>query len=46
MTAAEVLYQTVSIVDRMATNRIIYRNTAGRYKSRTTSRLARTTASC
>ena len=45
LTAAKAaLSQTVSIVDKMATKRIIHRNTAGRYKSRLASRLARATA--
>ena len=35
---------TVSIVDKMATKGIIHRNTAGRYKSRLTSRLAKASA--
>ena len=36
--------QTVSIVDKMATKGIIHRNTAGRYKSRLTTRLAKLSA--
>ena len=36
--------KTVSIVDKMATKGIIHRNTAGRYKSRLTSRLAKASA--
>ena len=35
------LNTTVSIVDKMATKGIIHRNTAGRYKSRLTARLAK-----
>jgi small subunit ribosomal protein S20 len=41
--AKAALGQTVSIVDKMATKGIIHRNTAGRYKSRLTARLAKTT---
>jgi small subunit ribosomal protein S20 len=37
------LGQTVSIVDKMATKGIIHRNTAGRYKSRLSARLTKTT---
>jgi small subunit ribosomal protein S20 len=45
LTAAKAaLSQTVSIVDKMATKGIIHRNTAGRYKSRLSSRLAKATA--
>jgi small subunit ribosomal protein S20 len=45
LTAAKAaLSQTVSIVDKMATKGIIHRNTAGRYKSRISSRLAKATA--
>jgi small subunit ribosomal protein S20 len=45
LTAAKAaLSQTVSIVDKMATKGIIHRNTAGRYKSRLASRLAKATA--
>lgn len=39
--ARTALSQTVSIVDRMATKRIIHRNTASRYKSRIAARLAK-----
>jgi small subunit ribosomal protein S20 len=39
--AKAALKQTVSIVDKMATKGIIHRNTAGRYKSRLTLRLAK-----
>jgi small subunit ribosomal protein S20 len=42
--AKQALSATVSIVDKMATKGIIHRNTAGRYKSRLASRLAKTTA--
>ena len=42
--AKSALNKTVSIVDKMATKGIIHRNTAGRYKSRLSSRLAKTTA--
>jgi ribosomal protein S20 len=35
----------VSIIDKMATNGIIHRNTAGRYKSRLSSRLSKAAAS-
>ena len=42
--AKTALSKTVSIVDKMATKGIIHRNTAGRYKSRLTARLTRTTA--
>ena len=39
--ARKALSATVSIVDKMATKGIIHRNTAGRYKSRITARLAK-----
>ena len=39
--AKAALSATVSIVDKMATNGIIHRNTAGRYKSRLASHLER-----
>ena len=39
--ARKALSATVSIVDKMATKGIIHRNTAGRYKSRLTARLAK-----
>ena len=42
--AKAALNQTVSLVDKMATKGIIHRNTAGRYKSRLTSRLTKATA--
>ena len=38
------LNKTVSIVDKMATKGIIHRNTAGRYKSRLTARVTKTSA--
>jgi small subunit ribosomal protein S20 len=42
--ARSALSATVSIVDKMATKGIIHRNTAGRYKSRIASRLAKASA--
>ena len=39
--AKTALSATVSIVDKMATKGIIHRNTAGRYKSRLSARLAK-----
>lgn len=42
--AQTALSATVSIVDKMATKGIIHRNTAGRYKSRLTSRLTKASA--
>jgi small subunit ribosomal protein S20 len=42
--ARSALSQTVSIVDKMATKGIIHRNTAGRYKSRLSARVSKTTA--
>ena len=39
--AKSALSATVSIVDKMATKGIIHRNTAGRYKSRISARLAK-----
>jgi small subunit ribosomal protein S20 len=42
--ARSALSRTVSIVDKMASKGIIHRNTAGRYKSRLSSRLTKTTA--
>jgi small subunit ribosomal protein S20 len=42
--AKAALGETVSIVDKMATKGIIHRNTAGRYKSRLSSRLTKATA--
>ena len=45
VTAAKAaLSQTVSIVDKMATKKIIHRNTAGRYKSRLSARLKKAVA--
>lgn len=41
--AKAALSRTVSIVDKMATRGIIHRNTAARYKSRLSARLAKTT---
>ena len=42
--ARTALSKTVSLVDKMATKGIIHRNTAGRYKSRLTSRLTKASA--
>ena len=42
--AKAALAQTVSMVDKMATKGIIHRNTAGRYKSRLSARLAKPAA--
>ena len=42
--AKSALSKTVSIVDKMATKGIIHRNTAGRYKARLSSRLAKASA--
>jgi small subunit ribosomal protein S20 len=42
--AKAALSATASIVDKMATKGIIHRNTAGRYKSRLSSRLTKATA--
>lgn len=42
--AKKALSGTVSIVDKMAKNGIIHRNTAGRYKSRLAARLTKATA--
>ena len=39
--AKKALSATVSIVDKMATKGIIHRNTAGRYKSRLATRMAK-----
>ena len=45
VTAAKAaLSQTVSIVDKMATKKIIHHNTAGRYKARLSARLKRAVA--
>ena len=40
--AKTALSKTVSMVDKMATKGIIHRNTAGRYKSRLSARLTKT----
>ena len=42
--AKSALSQTVSLVDKMASKGIIHRNTAGRYKSRLSARLAKAPA--
>jgi small subunit ribosomal protein S20 len=42
--AKAALGKTISIVDKMAAKGIIHRNTAGRYKSRLTTRLVRPAA--
>jgi small subunit ribosomal protein S20 len=42
--AKTALNKTVSIVDKMATKGIIHRNTAGRYKSRLSARVAKVSA--
>jgi small subunit ribosomal protein S20 len=42
--ARKALNGTVSIVDKMATKGIIHRNTAGRYKSRLSARVAKASA--
>ena len=42
--ARKALGKTISMVDKMATKGIIHRNTAGRYKSRLTARLAKASA--
>jgi small subunit ribosomal protein S20 len=42
--AKAALDRTVSVVDKMATKRIIHRNTAARYKSRLSARFARPAA--
>ena len=42
--AKKALSQTVSMVDKMATKGIIHRNTAGRYKSRLTARLGKSSS--
>jgi small subunit ribosomal protein S20 len=42
--AKSALSKTVSIVDKMASKGIIHRNTAGRYKSRLSSRFAKANA--
>ena len=40
----DALRQTISLVDKMAGKGIIHRNTAGRYKSRLSARVARKSA--
>jgi small subunit ribosomal protein S20 len=40
----DALRQTISLVDKMAGKGLIHRNTAGRYKSRLASRVARKSA--
>ena len=40
----DALNSTISLVDKMAKNKIIHRNTAGRYKSRLASRVAKKSA--
>ena len=40
----DALRQTISMVDKMAGKGLIHRNTAGRYKSRLASRVAKRTA--
>ena len=42
--ARSALNKTVSLVDKMAGKGIIHRNTAGRYKSRLSARVSKTTA--
>lgn len=42
--AKAALDRTVSVVDKMATKRIIHRNTAARYKSRLAARLTKPAA--
>ena len=37
----DALRNTISLVDKMASKKIIHRNTAGRYKSRLSARVAR-----
>ena len=43
-TIKDSLRQTISLVDKMAGKGLIHRNTAGRYKSRLASRVAKRTA--
>jgi small subunit ribosomal protein S20 len=43
-TVKDALRATISLVDKMAAKRLIHRNTAGRYKSRLASRVAKRTA--
>jgi small subunit ribosomal protein S20 len=40
----DALRSTISLVDKMAAKKLIHRNTAGRYKSRLASRVARKSA--
>ncbi|MEO8076426.1 MAG: 30S ribosomal protein S20 [Acidobacteriota bacterium] len=40
----EALNSTISLVDKMAKKKLIHRNTAGRYKSRLASRVAKKSA--
>jgi small subunit ribosomal protein S20 len=40
----DALRQTISLVDKMASKGVIHRNTAGRYKSRLATRVARKSA--
>ena len=40
----DVLRSTISLVDKMAAKKLIHRNTAGRYKSRLASRVAKKSA--
>ena len=42
--ARAALKQTISLIDRMASKGIIHKNAAGRYKSRLTSKLAKSKA--
>ena len=42
--ARTALKQTISLIDRMASKGIIHKNAAGRYKSRLTTRLAKSKA--
>ena len=42
--ARSALKQTISLIDRMASKGIIHRNAAGRYKSRLTTRIAKSKA--
>ena len=45
VTAAQgALKQTISLIDKMASKGIIHRNTAGRYKSRLSTRLSKASA--
>lgn len=42
--AKSALKQTISLIDRMASKGIIHKNAAGRYKSRLTTRIAKSRA--